>query len=264
MKSKHNKKSDVLKPEYQNIDTDKTNSQIEELIKSSNRIDYPITKSNENQQQQQSGLRKSGRMYQSAHEIETMLPPHQQNLEFNDYFSDHFEEYSANSSYKLNFDKMKDQCADNTINKYETTRTSIRPKIKNSKLLKIGSYKEDADCEEANEPETVNDDMKVYHFLDSKQPNLQEEMMNYFEYNCNENPVQRHPFFIGFEEDEVDRFNIVHNEVCYSEKEDFSALNHDTTPLGINFQEVLIKIDGFLTAEEELENESFQSLLGKY
>lgn len=241
MKSKHNKKSDVLKPEYLNKDTDKTSSQIDEFVKNSCSNNYSHTKPTE--QQNPTGLqtnqpKKGGRMYQSAHEIETILPPHHQNLEFNEYFSDHYEQSSINSCYNINVEKMKEELGDNTMTKYDTTR----------------SYKEDADCVGINENiNNTNEDLKVYHFLDSKQTGVQEELISYFEYNCEENPMQRHPFFLGFDEDEVDRFNNVHNEVCYSDKDNYSILDHDTTP-----------IDAFLTAEEDLENESLQSLLGGY
>lgn len=113
---------------------------------------------------------------------------------------------------------------------------------------------ESTDCDDAFEPNNGTDELNVCNFLENKQTCLQEDITNFFEYDCQENQIQRHPFFIGFEEDDIYRFEIPANEISYEEMEKFSMLENEASD----------EIDGFLTGGEEMETDSFKSLLGEY
>ena len=109
--------------------------------------------------------------------------------------------------------------------------------------------REDVCFEETNGYDTTiyDESTNVFSLQDFGQPCFQEEINNFIELNCKDNQLQKNPFFIGFEEDEIDHFSIVQNDKSFSEKDETIIHHRENGPV----------FDGFLTADEGFDNDSF-------
>lgn len=156
-----------------------------------------------------------------------------------------------------NINSKKNSLVEDFVNNEKAIKVDPKQNIgtnfftKNEKMeiqdetIRIHSCKEDSDQSKSNEDFNRNGEFSSM----KQQAILHDDMINFFEQDSHENRIQKHPFFIGFEEDDIDRFSIPRNEINgFSQKDKYSIFDHENTP-----------IYGKLTGEDELDNDSLQS-----